>query len=260
MQTDLILDRLPFILAARLATDSFFCDIPIIVAVEGDIQAQLKKKQAVITEKSGRHGVAVVINQIEADDEYPGLPGGPLKLYPSFQAIEDVMANNREGSGTRKSARRVCRRIISNLKIFGQFGGVVQAMKVRAPGIEAITFKDQPDTVVVEQVNFECQEFSGEKLLYCLPPVLAPVVGSNPPQVTITSATVGAQVWYTTDGSYPYPGGADKFPGSTAVQAVAPINVSLNQPWSALACAYLEGYFPSMVPLLSIVVTQTPTP
>ena len=56
MKLDDILDCLPFELAARLVSDPFFVDIPIIVAVKGNVAREYQRAQAVITEKSGRRG------------------------------------------------------------------------------------------------------------------------------------------------------------------------------------------------------------
>src|SRR5579859_5977585 len=117
-----ILDRLPFELAARLESDPFFVDIPVVVAVKGNVAQEFQRKQAVIEEKSGKRGVCVVVLQIVADDIYEGLAAGPMKLKPAFQVIENVEMNN-DDSGTGKSARKVARHIIKNIKLAG-FRGI----------------------------------------------------------------------------------------------------------------------------------------
>jgi hypothetical protein len=238
-----ILDRLPFELAARLESDLFFCDIPIVVTVKGNVAREYERLQAVITEKTGRHGVAVFVLQIIADDIYEGLAAGPMKLSPAFQVIEHVESNVGD-NGTKKSCRKVARQIIKNMKLAG-FRGIVQGLRCAKPAIEPANVKELNDACVAEQVNFECQEFSDEQFLYCLPPVCAPVPGG--PQVTLASATPGAAIWFTTDDSFPFPGTADDgYACSTAQLYTGPITIN---PASFVirACAYQAGYIASSI-------------
>lgn len=237
MNFNQILDRLPFELASRLQSDPFFSNIPVVVAVKGNVAQEFQRQQAVITEKSGQRGVAVIVLQIVADDIYPGIPGAPMKLKPAFQVIENVEMNN-DANGTGKSARMVARQIIKNIKISG-LRGIVQGLKCAMPAIEPVDIKDLGDACVSEQVNFECQEFSNEQFLYCSPPTIAEAAGYT---VALSCVTAGAQVWYTTDGSFPFPGPANKFTGSTAQLYTAPLAVGLNVPLTIRACAYLNAY------------------
>jgi len=248
-----ILDKLPFELAARLESDPYFVDVPIVVAVKGNLVQEYQKRQAVIAEKSGKRGVAVIVLQVVADDIYPGLPGGPMKLKPAFQIIENVEMNN-DGSGTGKSARKVARQIIKVMKLAG-FRGLVQNLKCGVPAIEPVDLKDFGDAVVAEQVNFECQEFSDEPLLFCLPPVATPVPGQA--QVQLATATGGAAIWFTTDDSFPYPGTKDDgYTNSTSQLYTGPIALTLNQPQTIRAASYLAGYIASSIERFTITITN----
>jgi hypothetical protein len=241
MNVEDILDCLPFELGARLDSDPFFDDIPVIVAVKGNVAKEYARLRAVIEEASGHRGVAVIVQQIIADDIYVGLAAGPMKLFPSFQVLENVELNN-DDSGTKKSCRKVARHIIKNMKLAG-FRGLVQGMKCASPAIHPADIKDLADAIVAEQVNFECQEFSDEQFLYCLPPVCTPV--ANQPQVALATATPGAAIWFTTDDSYPYPGTKDDgFECSTSQLYTGPITVDPTQ-WVIRACAFLPGYIDS---------------
>ena len=245
-----ILDRLPFELAARLESDPFFADIPVVVAVKGNLSQEYLQQQSVITEKSGKRGACVIVLQIAADDIYEGLPGGPMKLKPAFQVVENVELNN-DDDGTKKSARKIARHIIKNVKLAG-FRGLVQALKCAKPAIEPVDLKDMGEQFVAEQVNFECQEFSDEPFNYCLPPVLTAGPAGN--QVSLASNTPGADLWYTTDDSFPYPGDKTRFPGSTSQLYAAPLTVVPGQPVVIRACAFLTGYIASSVERFTVIV------
>ncbi|MDR3459551.1 MAG: chitobiase/beta-hexosaminidase C-terminal domain-containing protein [Verrucomicrobiae bacterium] len=235
MQIEDILDLLPAELKARLDSDPFFDDIPVVLAVKGNVAQEYSRLRADIEAASGHRGVVVIVQQIIADDIYLGLPGGPMKLFPSFQVIENVELNN-DDSGTKKSARKVARHIIKNMKLAG-FRDFVQGMKCATPAIHPADIKDLADNVVAEQVNFECQEFSDEQFLYCLPPVFTQVPGQA--QIQITTATPGAAVWYTTDDTFPYPGTKDDgYEGSTSQLYAAPLAFTLNVPQTIRAAAY----------------------
>ena len=199
-----VIDRLPFELQARLEADEFFDDIPVVVAEEGDVAMMIAKKQAVVTEKSGRVGVAVIVLQILADDDYPEVGLGPMTLRPAFQVVENVELN-KGANGTQKSARRVARRIRDVIKTLS-LGGIVTEFKPDKPAIEPVELAAElGKTVRAYQVNFVTYESDDEPAGQVDPPQFAAVDGPTP-QVEITCATAGAAIWYSLDGSYPAPG------------------------------------------------------
>ena len=222
METLDIIDRLPFELAARLETDPFFADIPVVVAEAGNIQLEMERKSAVTTEKSGRHGVAVIVLQIVADDPFKNLLFAPMQLNPAFQVVENVELNNDE-NGTKKSHRKVARRIRDVIKNC-VFAGLVQDMKAGSPCIEPVDLSDLGKTIKASQVNFECLEVLGEtQTLVAMPQFSRPADGT--PQFEIACATADAAIWYTLDDTFPYNGDADTFPGSTAQRYTGPISI-----------------------------------
>ena len=250
---DQILDRLPYELAARLASDPFFCDIPIVVADKGNVAREYEQKQAVIQEKSGKRGAAVFVLQLLGDDIYKGLPGGPLKLKPSIQVIENRELNEDE-SGTHKSVRKICRHIIKNLKVLN-IEGVVQGLTCDDPAFEPVPLGEEfGDETLSYRVNFTCQEFSGEQISYCAVPTCSQVPSTL--TVALATATPGAQIWYTTDDTFPYPGDDQAFPGSTAQQYTAPIAAQLNTPIIIRACTYLAGSVASSIVRWTVTLTS----
>ena len=246
MNADEIIDRLPRELAARLESDPFFNDIPVVVADAGNVKVEMERKQAVAMEKSGKRGAAVIVLQLSANDANPSLAFGPMKLFPGFQVIEDVEMNNDE-DGTKKSHRRIARKIRDIIKP-AQFIGFIQDMRAGTPCIAPVDLSEIASALKGSQVNFECLEVSTQQQTLVELPAIGQVPG-NPPQFTLTCATPGADIWYTLDDSYPWPGTKDDgFAASKSVKYCGP--VALPAAASILrACAYVfaEGYVASGV-------------
>jgi hypothetical protein len=195
-----VIDRLPLDLQARLEADEFFADIPVVVADKGNVNAEVARKQAVVTEKSGRRGVAVIVLQLVGDDDYPEVTFGPLKFQPAFQVIEHPEMNMDE-RGTKKSARRVCRRIHQVIKPLALYG-IVTEFKAGNPAIEPVNLSDISEALVGMQVNFETFEFDTEALILVDMPTFEVSAG---PSVSMACGTEGAAIWYSLDDSFPAP-------------------------------------------------------
>ena len=197
-----VIDRLPAELAARLEADDYFTDIPVIIADDGDVKAEFDRRTAALASKTGKRGLAVIVLGMEADDDIPNLALGPMRLLPSFQVIELVSLNN-----TGKTCLQVARRIRDLVKSL-QLQGLTTEFVPENPCIRSLNLSAQlGDTAVAKQVNFATYEADGEELLVCATPAFAAVAGDDP-QFSLTSATSGADIWYSTDDSFPAPGRA----------------------------------------------------
>ncbi len=131
-----IIDRLPYEFKARLEADEFFCDIPVVVAEDGNLKSEMEKRQAVLTTKTTKRGVAVIVLQVVADDNFPNLRFGPMTLRPAFQVVEQLEFN-RDENRTKKSARKVARRIRDVIKGAG-LQGLVLDLQADSPCIEPV--------------------------------------------------------------------------------------------------------------------------
>jgi hypothetical protein len=228
-----IIDRLPYEIAARIASDPFFVDIPVIVAEAGNVALEMERRQAVTEEKSGKRGAAVIVLQLVADDPNPNLQLGPMKFYPAIQVIEQVEMNN-DDCGTKKSHRKIARRIRDTLKTTG-FVGLIADLRPGKPCIEPTDLSEIGALLKGSQVNFECLEIPQEQITVVQPPTYSSDANGK---LLIACATVGAEIWFTTDDSYPYPGDADSFPGSTSQPYTGPVTMTSPQT-IVRACAYL---------------------
>lgn len=197
------IDRIPMELQGRLEMDAYFADIPVVVAEEGNIALELERRQAVISEKMGRIGTAVLVLQMVADDSYAQLATGPMLLRVAFQVLENIELN-RGPSGTGKTARQIARRVRDVIKPLALWG-IATEMVPDKPCIEPVNLSELGPLVKAYQVNFTCYE-AGECEAVVGTPGVAQVEGQA--QLTFTCGTEGAEVWYSVDDSYPGPGRA----------------------------------------------------
>ena len=75
--------------------------------------------------------------------------------------------------------------------------------------------------------------------------------------VTLTCATPGAAIWFTTDDSYPYPGTKDDgYADSTSQLYSDPITLALDTPTLIRAASYQDGYIGSSIERFTITITN----
>jgi hypothetical protein len=148
-----VIDRLPNECAARLTADEFFSDIAIVVADEGNVLATMNRLQAALTTKTGKRGVAVIVLQVVGNDEMAEVKFGPLRLFQSFQVVENRELNL-DANGTGKSARKVARRIVDVVKSL-RLDGLTTDWVPDRPCIEPLNLKKELGASIVGyQVNF----------------------------------------------------------------------------------------------------------
>ncbi len=247
------IDQLPGELAARLAADDYFVDIPVVVADPGNVLAQIAAMTAVVTEKTGKRGVAVIVLQMTADDDFPEVTFGPLTLKPAFQIVE-VPELNRDTNGTGKSWRKVARRI-RDVICSAQFTGLVSELVADKPCIEPVQFANSKESQVAlggnaigGQVTFSCREIDDEQLHQCSMPLFSPSGAGQ--SIIMTCATVGAVIWFTSDGSFPGPNtvGAQVYSDPVAVP---------NDGFTVRAAAYMPGWIASAINRADITIEFT---
>lgn len=222
IKTSDVIEFLPLEFASWLECHSFFSNIPVVVLEVGNIATELAAKQSVMTIKNGKRGAAVVIPQLLADDLYPNLAFGPMKLRPAFFVYE-VPELNHDANGTLKSARRIAREIVKVVKPL-RLIGLATDMVPDSPAIEPLNIPkvEGEKKFVGYQVNFTCEEADDEPLSQ----VATPLFEKNPldsTQLVMTCDTPGAQIWFTTDDTLPVP--TDKKPSSTATLYSTPVQV-----------------------------------
>jgi hypothetical protein len=243
MKNEQIIARLPYILSYCLITNAYFDDIVVVVAEKGNLARQIEQAQALISEKQGKRGIAVIVLQVVGDDMSNTLQFGPMNFYPAFQVIENVELNH-DDNGTRKPALAVARKIRDVIKTFN-FIGVIQDMRTAKPCILPEDMSELGASTVSYSVHFQCVETG----LTQMTAVQLPQIFYTPTQFNLACPTAGAEIWYTLDETFPFNGTADDYPEangtgkpSTAQLFVAGQPVNIPPGGCYLTCrAYLDG-------------------
>ena len=183
---------------ARLKADPYFDDIAIILQRKGVTEKDIERLLNVQKGRGGKVGACVLVLIPGADAIDPDLPGPRLGLVQSFVVLVHPTINA-GSTGTGKDAEDIAERV---LQLFHQVHFGYGAVLVG--GQAAIQVNDTFDGLVGQQVNLET--YGGPiALAKVAVPAITASATTAPATVTITCATAGAAIRYTTDGSLPTP-------------------------------------------------------
>jgi len=234
-----VIDRLPWELKAALEADPFFSDIPVIVFDEGNIELEIERQQALLTEKSGHLGAAVIILPSTANDKYPEVAFGPMQLMPVIQTLENIELNRDPQTGTGKSSRKIARKIHQIIKPLALVGltteFVPEENSIRPVPLQGVSAKLQRS----HSVHFTTTEADSEVLQQVSIPTFTSLAPGQA-AVQLDCATAGAAIWFTTDDSFPSPN------GKTSQLYAGPIAIP-DAGITVRAAAYLAGMVQSQV-------------
>lgn len=217
--------------AARLGADEYFGDITVLSERDGDIENGINRALKVLTAKSGKIGVAVVVGTVQADVPSPNLPG-PLFGQSSLEVtIFEHVTFNAGSNGTGKAAVDIGVRVLQILHHYspGGLGSVITAadnalrpVGLLEPGV--IGYKARVNFSADGMVRGKVQRVS-----------ISPTSGVAPQSVTLTCGTSGASIYYTLDKSYPCAGNGTLYTEAFNVTEAALLR----------AVAYKSGYVAS---------------
>lgn len=193
---------------ARLDCDAYFDDLPIHVilprASDAETAAQASRVQKAATgtlEKAGKYGCAIFIESPDANSKDETI-GPRLVTVPQITVIEKPEINLLD-HGTGKSAERVALYIAQLL--FQQFIGRLTAdVTMGTFGKAKINTPKEPESPRLVTITFEL-DVQPTPLARCGQCTITAAAL----QVTLACATSGAEIYYTTDGSYPYAGNTE---------------------------------------------------
>lgn len=173
-------------------------------------------------------GIGVLVEMPRVDVTSNNVSGPPLDLVIPFVVIEEPNINLTPDVGTLLSAEEVCQRLIDvlHLQCFGA-AGTLQSTGFK----EAAEF---PAGLVAYRNEFKLK-LARTQTPRCATPQVAVAAGL----ATLTTATAGAAIYYTTDGSLP--GSAT----TGALRYTVPFAVTSGQ--TLRFAAWATGYNPSEI-------------
>lgn len=208
------LDRLQDDIAGRLAADEFFAHIPVGAQHKGVIADDIAQALQALAGDGTEAGAGVIVMMPSRTVPHPNIPGPAYDLTITIRAMEIPFINRAEG-GTNRTATAISLRIEHLLHQLTLSGVVLTAQRVGG-------LQDAAGGVASDvDISFR----------YGLPAanrVQAPSMTLAGSLVTLSSATSGATIRYTTDGSYP---------GLTAAAYTAPFAAASGTTIRAVAYA-----------------------
>lgn len=211
------IERIQEDIFGRISQDEFFADIKVYlfrprsqeeaVQIQTDIDAAL----AGLETKATKSGAAVIVQMPNANVPLPNVPGPRFDLIYTIRVLENPLINM-GATGTSKSAEEIALSILNlchhfTLQDFGM------ALVASGEALKALGIDESG------RIGYDCLLTMPMGLAKSIK-VIAPSITGTAASVTITTATSGATILYTIDGSYPWAGNA------TALTYSAPFAVT----------------------------------
>jgi hypothetical protein len=199
-----LIDSIQDDIKARLESDPFFQNVTVLKVTKGVLASDEAFYLSTLNEKNGKIGACVcVMTPSILGAANPNLAAPVFALKARLTIIESPEIN-RDAVGTGVTAEQILSRVVQLLNGWMPEGdrGMTHISANSEDGDEGI-------------VTYAC-DFSVTTSLAALPKVARPVVSAAANSISATCATAGADVYYTVDGSLPFPGNGVKY--------VAPFN------------------------------------
>lgn len=223
---DTLLENLEADTYGILRATASLADAQIVRADEGLTEADVAQMLVTLS-GTEKQGLGIVILQAEIDSAERNQPGPPVRAVLSIQVIESVIIN-RGTSGTGIKASKAALRVLNTLH--HQRLGNRQLYAEKKP-VEPLPM---PDGLVSYTVTLYAEANGGtttgrvRQLEFSL---------DEDGKLVIESATAGAAIYYTDDGTFP---GASN---ATAILYSGPITIT--EDFTLRACAFLSPLLPS---------------
>ena len=237
-----------------LQADAFLGTRQGVLVEPGDLDSVLAQKlaQAIGVGRDGKNGVGFLVPPIErAEDENPGLPGGPLKLTIAIQWVENVVLNQ-SATGTHLPIRSYAAHTEKLLKLYTPVG-LAQNLVPARPVISEFTDATQKQ-LRMGRVEFTAVEADFRPFRRVNRPQIS-VCGAgvspaspnsdllaSPATVTVT-APDAVTIYFTPDGSHPSEGNAaaQLYNGAGVPPAGPGAPILIHQPCLFRARAFAPG-------------------
>lgn len=212
----------------RLSNDAYFADIPVFLQRKGDIEQEVIQALNVLNEKTGKVGSCVIVLMPELEAPEGESPGPVVEMVQSVQVITHRLFNDGE-NGTGKSSEQIAANVLNLLHRYIPFHLGWVMMADRRP----VRPERAQDGVVSYLVVTRMTAALGRTAK-----VSAPQVMQAGAEVSLSTASAGAALYYTLDGTYPGPA------NEAATLYTVPFTPA-DLPAMLRVCGYLADHIPS---------------
>jgi Chitobiase/beta-hexosaminidase C-terminal domain len=182
---------------ARLLTEPSLATVSMILQRKAVTQAMVTEMLSVRAGRGGKIGACVIVEMPTISVQYPNVPGPRGTITQSFTAIEHPTLNG-SSAGTGMDAEQISIAVLRLFHYFSIFGTSSTFIASGPSIIPDLSF----DGMVAYQVRLQT-ELALAPSAKVANVVIAPNGGAHGQAVALTSATLGASIYYTLDGSYP---------------------------------------------------------
>jgi hypothetical protein len=183
----------------RVLASPDLAEVATLLQRKGVTQSDIDTALSVLNERSGKIGACIVVLMPSLVSQSPNSPGPLYNIRMTVQVIEQPLFNLGD-TGTGLSAEQIAQhlRVLFHLFANGHGGTYV------FDGMEPIAVADGQ---ISYGVSFARKAGDGSAAKVATPEIAADA-GTAPANITLTCATAGASIYYTTDGSS-YPSSAN---------------------------------------------------
>jgi len=205
------LQRFQLDIAARLQGTSYFANVPIFILrprsalTAAQIQDKINASLGALTTQNGKAGLCATVLMPLVNTQKQELPGPYLHLKCIVRVQENVIVNMGP-NGTQTACEDAAIAVAQSLHLWtpGGTAGIIRAAEETVTPNAAFEGKVTYDVLVESELELQC-------LAKTTQPFLTNTAGS----ITINCADQTASIYYTLDGTAPWPGNAS-YP-STAI-------------------------------------------
>lgn len=194
--TDADIEKLQQDITDKLKSESDLASINIVSLRRLHLSSEHEQALAWATPRTegGRVGACIIVGMPTIDVPDPNVPGPQMDVVIPISAIEEPVTNQDAAIGTEETAEELIIRVLQHLHLW--------ASGARGIGAYGEGRSIVPNTDIEGLVRYDAF-IKGRLPSAGLGRVATPDITEDAGTVTITCATIGAAIYYTTDGSFP---------------------------------------------------------
>jgi hypothetical protein len=198
------LQRFQLDIASRLQESPFFANVPVFILrpraalTAAQIQDRINASLGALTTQNGKAGLCATVLMPLLNTQKQELPGPYFHLKCTVRVQENVIVNMGP-NGTQIACEDAAIAVAQSLHLWtpGGTAGIVRAAQ------ETIA----PNTAFEARVTYDVL-MESELELPCPPKTVQPLLINTDGSIILTCADTGAAIYYTLDGTAPWPGNA----------------------------------------------------